>query len=361
MWNRLEGGKEEGVDIVTIENGRLRIVVVPTRGMGIHSVTSSKGIGSERPRLGWNSPVEEIVHPKFINLYARGGLGWLDGFNEWLCRCGLENVGQPGPDTIITNTGDKATIDLPLHGRIANIPASWVSLRVEKTKPFRITLSGVVKESMVFGPNFELLTEVSTVPGSDTFTIRDVVTNRAGTAQEFQLLYHFNFGAPILGKGAKLKAPLEKVTPFNDRAAKDVDAFDQFLGPTAGYVEQVYLMRPIADKEGTVPVLLHNEKENLGCSLRYGAKALPFLTLWKNTGAAADGYVVGIEPGTSYPNRRAVERKAGRVPKLEAGGKHETFIEVRLLEGEKAVRGVREDIEGIQGKREVTVDKAPMP
>src|SRR2546425_4718770 len=34
-------------------------------------------------------------HPKLINLQARGGLGWLDGFNEWLCRCGLENNGQP--------------------------------------------------------------------------------------------------------------------------------------------------------------------------------------------------------------------------------------------------------------------------
>ena len=49
------------------------------------------------------SPVEEIVHPKYIDLESRGGLGWLEGFNEWMVRCGLEFAGHPGEDT--TNTG----------------------------------------------------------------------------------------------------------------------------------------------------------------------------------------------------------------------------------------------------------------
>jgi murein DD-endopeptidase MepM/ murein hydrolase activator NlpD len=48
--------------------------------------------------LGWNSPVKEVVHPRLINLQSRGGLGWLEGFNEWMVRCGLENNGHPGVD-----------------------------------------------------------------------------------------------------------------------------------------------------------------------------------------------------------------------------------------------------------------------
>jgi hypothetical protein len=47
-------------------------------------------------RLGWDSPVKEVVHPQFINLQSRGGLGWLEGFNEWMVRCGLEWAGHPG-------------------------------------------------------------------------------------------------------------------------------------------------------------------------------------------------------------------------------------------------------------------------
>ena len=75
-------------------------------------------------RLGWNSPVEEIVHPKYIDLESRGGLGWLEGFNEWMVRCGLEFAGHPGEDTFTTNTGGEASMDLSLHGKIGNIPAA---------------------------------------------------------------------------------------------------------------------------------------------------------------------------------------------------------------------------------------------
>ena len=38
------------------------------------------------------------MHPAFVNLESRGQLGWLDGFNEWLCRCGLAFNGPPGAD-----------------------------------------------------------------------------------------------------------------------------------------------------------------------------------------------------------------------------------------------------------------------
>src|SRR5262245_4797384 len=56
-WNRLQGGKEEGVDLVNIDNGKLRITVIPTRGMGILSVDRS-GKKPSAARFGWRSPVE---------------------------------------------------------------------------------------------------------------------------------------------------------------------------------------------------------------------------------------------------------------------------------------------------------------
>src|SRR5262249_11817874 len=118
----LHGGKQEGVDVIVVDNGKLRFTVIPTRGMGILAVTIVDF------RLGWDSPVKEVVHPQFINLQARGGLGWLDGFNEWLCRCGLESNGSPGPDKFINNVGDEATMELTLHGKIANLPAQEVEV-----------------------------------------------------------------------------------------------------------------------------------------------------------------------------------------------------------------------------------------
>ncbi|MCA9450056.1 MAG: DUF4432 family protein, partial [Candidatus Omnitrophica bacterium] len=230
----LHGGKQEGVDVISVDNGELRFTVIPTRGMGIHEVV----LGDVR--LGWNSPVKEIVHPSHINLSSRGGLGWLEGFNEWLVRCGLEWVGHPGQDKFINNVGDEATMDLTLHGKVGNIPASEVELVIDDEPPHTIRVRGRVDERMFYGPQLELWTEISTVPGSNEFTITDTLTNLGADDQEFQVLYHSNYGPPLLEEGAELVAPINTITPFNDHAAKSIETAAIYDAPTPGFVEQVY-------------------------------------------------------------------------------------------------------------------------
>ena len=349
----LRGGKQEGSQLIQLDNGKLQIVLIPTRGMGVLSVTMGD------LTLGWKSPVTEIVHPRHINLQLRGGLGWLEGFNEWLCRCGLENTGQAGPDVIVNNVGEKQTVDLTLHGKIANIPASEVEVVVQKEAPYRITIRGTVYEKMLFGPKLELVTEVSTEPGSAKFRIEDKVINRGSQPQEYQILYHYNFGKPLLGEGAKLHVPIERVTPYNQNAANDVKTWYTFAAPKPGYVEQVYLMHPLADEQGAVSVLLHNPKGNRGVLLKYAKKELPYLTLWKNTGADEDGYVIGIEPGVSFPNARKVERAAGRVPKLAGGASHTMRMEFSLLDTKYWVDQTIDRINDVQKKQAAIVDKMP--
>ncbi|UCE47226.1 MAG: DUF4432 family protein, partial [Phycisphaerales bacterium] len=184
----LHGGRQEGVDVVEVNNGKLRFTVVPTRGMSIYRVHMGD------LRLGWDSPVKGLVHPQYINLTSRQGLGWLEGFNEWMVRCGLEFFGGPGEDEFIDNTGKKATMDLTLHGKIGNIPASQVEVVVERVAPYRIKVRGRVDEALLHGPKLEIWTQISTVPGADTFQISDTVTNRSAVEQEFGILYHGNYG-----------------------------------------------------------------------------------------------------------------------------------------------------------------------
>jgi hypothetical protein len=232
----LRGGKQEGVDLVVVDNGCLRLTLIPTRGMGVLKVER------EDLRLGWDSPVKEVVHPHFVNLPTRGGLGWLDGFNEWMVRCGLENCGGPGRDQFVTNTGAIAEMELGLHGKIANIPASEVEVVVDREPPHTIRVRGQVHERMFYGPKLELATELATDPGSNRFTITDTVTNGGASVQEFQLLYHVNFGAPLLEAGARFAGPIQQVTPFNETAAQGVRTWSEYLGPTPGFVEQVFCL-----------------------------------------------------------------------------------------------------------------------
>jgi hypothetical protein len=350
---RLHGGRQEGSELIIVDNGMLQVTLIPTRGMGILSAR----LGDVR--LGWDSPVKEVVHPRFMNLQARGGLGWLEGFNEWMVRCGLESNGQAGKDEFINNMGDKATMDLTLHGKIANLPAQEVEVAVERESPFRITIRGIVHERMVFGPKLELDTILSTVPGTNTFRIRDVVTNRGAQPEEFEMLYHANFGKPLLEEGAKFLAPAERVTPFNANAARDVDTYNQFSGPTPGYIEQVYLFRPIAGTDGRTTIALRNKAGDKAASMSYAVKELPYLTLWKNTSADADGYVAGLEPGTNYPNNRRVERQAGRVPKLAGGGSHAMTLDIAIHANSAQVEEITRRIAAIQGNREPIIDRQP--
>jgi hypothetical protein len=349
----MHGGKQEGVQLLTLHNGKMQLVLIPTRGMGIFHVVMGD------LKLGWKSPVDEIVHPRHVNLQLRGGLGWLEGFNEWLCRCGLENTGQGGPDVIVNNVGEKVTVDLTLHGKIANIPASEVEVIVQDRPPYRITLRGVVHEKMLFGPKLELVTEVSTEPGSTTFRIQDTIMNKGSQPQEYQILYHYNFGKPLLGPGAKLHVPVTRVTPYNANAARDVKTYHTFAEPKSGYVEQVYLMHPLDDQEGKVNVLLHNPNSDRGVLLKYLKKELPYLTLWKNTGADEDGYVIGIEPASSFPNQRRIERQAGRVPKLAGGASHTMRMDFTLLDKEYKVSQAIQQINEVQKRQTPTIDAMP--
>ena len=352
---RLHGGKQDGVDVVEVNNGTLTIVVVPTRGMGIWSVTSGD------VRLGWDSPVKEIVHPKFINLTSRGGLGWLDGFGDFMCRCGLASNGHPGTDTMIDNTGATTTVELTLHGRIAYLPAQEVSVEVETSPPYTLRLRGSVAERMMFGPNLELRTEISTVPGSAGFRITDEIINHAGKDAEFQVLYHCNFGRPLLGEGSRFIGPVKRVNPFNARAAEGgVSNFANYGGPQAGYVEQVYCLELYADADGRTKVMLQNRAADRAVSMAYALKSLPYLSIWKNTTTEADGYVTGIEPGTGFSYTRSIERQAGRVPKLAPGQRHRVALDVTIHVGTAEVSRLRNEIRTIRGDRPTRIEERPL-
>jgi hypothetical protein len=347
------GGKQEKVDVVWLDNGRLQIAVIPTRGMGILAV-----LMDGQRILGWDSPVKDLVHPSLINLSSRGGLGWLEGFNEWLCRCGMEWNGKPGTDRFFNEKGEEESMELTLHGRIANLPAQEVLLIAERDPPYRLTIRGLVYETAVHGPNLELTTELSIEPAATVFRLSDAVTNRGGKRQEFEMLYHVNFGPPLLEEGARFLAPVKAVTPFNGYAAKEVAQFDQYPGPRPGSAEQVYAVSPLTDRSGRTVVLLRNKAADRAASLRFDTRELPCLTLWKNMAAQEDGYVTGIEPGTNYPNNRRVERKHGRVPCLSPGESHYMTIDFAILTGADAVNRVAQEISRLQGDvKPLLVDK----
>jgi hypothetical protein len=342
----LAGGRQEGTEIVEIDNGALKFLVVPSRGMSIWRAEI------EGLRLGWDSPVTEIVHPKFVDLTDRGGKGWLNGFGEWLSRCGLESMGPPGPD------GSQV---LTQHGRINYLPANYLEFRFESHPTPRLILRGTVDESFMFGPHLRLLTEISTEVGSSELALNDTVVNLADIPQEMESLYHINFGPPLLGAGAKLVAPVKRVAPRDVRAAEvDMAKWNLYQGPQPpGYTEQVYLAELWADQQGSSQALLQSPDGKSGAQVAFNIGQLPYFTLWKNEAPLKTGYVTGLEPATNYPFHRADERKAGRLITLAPGESHEAKVAIKVLLTEAEVQSAVETIAALQHE-EPRVETRPM-
>jgi len=329
----LSGGKQQGSELITLQVGEMRVRVVPTRGMAVLDVQ----VGDTR--FGWDSPVKEVVNPAFINQEAFGGLGWLEGFNEMVVRCGYQWAGHPGIDN-----GELLT----LHGRIQNTPASRVVLSIEDRPPYTIRLSGRVDEKCFKRCDFEVWMHLSLVPGEQRITLRDELINRGDYAREYQVIYHNNFGAPVLEAGARLHLPVRQISPFNDYARQGLADWDRVDPPRRDFDETVFNVYPLADHSGDTLALLHNAAADLGVAVGYNTAQLPVLTLWKNTDTPQQGYVMGIEPGTGFAYNRRLQRDLGLVPSIGPGESRHFDLSFEFLNDAAQVADAVARIEGLQ-------------
>ncbi|MEE4132790.1 aldose 1-epimerase family protein [Pseudomonas viridiflava] len=341
----LHGGRQEGVSIIDIDNGTMKLSVVPTRGMNVLQAS----VGDVR--MGWDSPVKDVVNPAFIELNGRGGLGWLEGFNELVTRCGYEWVGHPGMDN-----GELLT----LHGRAANIPASKVTLHIDEKPPYAIRLKGELKEQAFKKVDFSVQTELVTEPGSTRFSLNDTLTNNGDYPKEYQALYHSNFSTPFLEQGARFEAPVKQVSPFNEKAKGDLGDWQTYRGPTPDYDETVYNIVPYGDDKGDTVTVLHNKAGSLGVAVGFNTQQLPVFSLWKNTDTKGQGYVTGLEPGTSFSYNRRFQRSLNLVPTIEPKAQRQFQISYSLLADKGAVDKALGQIKTIQAGRDTEVRQEPL-
>lgn len=346
LLRQCRGGRSDGVHVATLDNGAMSIDVLPTRGMGIWRVKRGD------KTLGWQAPVRDPVNPAFVPLMEPAGLGWLDGFNELLCRCGLESNGPPEFD-------DAGRLLRPLHGRIANTPAHRVELIVDEDAGL-LTLRGVVDESRFHFQSLRLTTSITTRSGSNEFTWSDEVENIGGRDAMLQMLYHFNIGQPLLKAGARITAPIGVVAPLTQVAAKEgIDTWNIMPPPRPGSVEQVYVLDLAADNAGETRLLVSGLTDGEAVGLRFNKRTLPCLTVWRNTPAESDGYVLGIEPGTNYPNPRTFEQQHGRVVTLKPGQKWNVAVTASWLADAGTISGEMKSIAAIQGSRRPEMSPQP--
>ena len=150
------------------------------------------------------------------------------------------------------------------------------------------------------------------------------------------------------------------MSPFNDYAKAGVNDWQTYAGPTKGFDEMVFNIKPLADNNHETLAAVVNKAGDKGASIQFDTRQLPVLTLWKNTDTLKQGYVTGIEPGTSYAYPVTIEREQKRVKQLQPGASAQFDLTYTLLHSPQQVKEVENRIASIQGETKTEIVNTPM-
>ena len=223
-----------------------------------------------------------------------------------------------------------------------------------------ITVTGWVEETRFHFLKASLKTTLRTKIGSTSFDIEDEITNLSASPAEVQMLYHMNFGRPLLDAGSQVIAPVSELVPRNESAVAGLETWNSYSAETPGFEEQVYFAKLLGDDGGNTKTLLKNAHGTKGAVLRFNVRQLPCFTLWKNTTSTEDGFVTGIEPGTNFPNPRTFEGARQRV--IQLGGNESATLRLGfdLCPNTEAVSSAEAAVQELQSSP-AKVHARPLP
>jgi len=311
-------GRAKSVEAFQIETGSgLMFTVLVDRAMDLAGVTYNGR------SLCWRSPAG-IVAPTY---YERQGNGWLRGFGGMLATCGLRNVGPASSEGGET---------FGIHGEIAYAPASDISVvRCWEGDRYRIELSGLVRESYLFGPNLTLQRNWRTEFGADWIELEDCVTNEGFRPEIHLQLYHWNFGFPFLNEKSRLYLTTDQVEA-RDAIAK-LTTWQIFGPPAPGFSEEVFFhsYREQLPEEGHALVMSDEGIRNFAVELSHSTRDLPYVWQWKMCGQG--DYVLGVEPTNCLAGGRARWQEWQQPTQLQPGEARRYRMRLTVLPTTEAV------------------------
>lgn len=310
---RLQDGFERDVEIIEIESGAgLRVGISPSRGMDIVWARYKE------MNLCWRGN-NGTAHPAF---YEENNFGWLRGFpGGMVTTCGLSSFGSPCEDE-----GEY----YGQHDRFSYTPAEEVSTRtLWKTETECVfEASARLRQTRLFGPNLRLERRISIPLGENTLTLHDRLTNDGFTPSPAVILYHCNFGYPLVAPGAAVEIPSRGVRPHDENAAGGIEHWARIEEPSPVRPEEVFFHDLNTDDSGQAYAGIYNPEFEMRLRYTFNTAQLPHLTQWKLM--ASGQYVMGLEPSNVPLMPRSKLRENGLLPILEPGESREFEIEFEV-------------------------------
>lgn len=287
---RVDEGKAKGTEIIEVVTaGGLQVDLLPDTGLDIGQVRY-KGVNMTFvSKNGYDSPAVIIPYEnEFLKTFP-GGM---------LYTCGLRSTGPANRD------GEEWH---PLHGRYHSLAAEEVSARVEGDE---IVVSGVMRETSLFGHVLEMKRCIRIPVMGAEIKVVDQLTNLAHQPEEYALLYHCNFGWPLVSEEARVDLPAQrKTTPRTPFAKTGLGQECSFTKPVPGEEERVFFHEDMEHVASLVNPTLHTRMTMTW------SDNLPILAHWRSM--ASGDYVCGLEPTNCYIMGRSNERENNTLPILQ--------------------------------------------
>ena len=285
----LEGGKEKGIDVIDCDNGKLRFLLNVSKACDVMQLYHEGQNTSFISKNGFT-----LREPPFGNRFE-GGM---------LYTCGLDNVGG-------MRDGN------PVHGSLHNIPAEIVRAECNDEG---IVVEAIIRDTALFGKNLVLRRRIYSAIGSESLRLEDTLVNEGYRTENYCVLYHVNFGYPLLDEGARIVADVANCDPRTDWARENEATVCEITEPLPEQKETCYFLTFNKPR-----ISLINDKLGKSVTLSYSGDTLPHFVEWKSM--ACGTYALGFEPTTTELDDRFAYKT------LESGESVRFWIELDLKSG----------------------------
>jgi hypothetical protein len=245
----------------------------------------------------------------------------------------LTHAGGPEKD----DSGERG-----LHGRISNIPATVESIVQPDVMAGKLNMSitTVTSQSRLFGECLEIRRTISSRIGKGVIKIHDEVTNRGPLPNPHMLIYHCNFGWPLVDEDVDIlyKGKCESRGMKQDNALFNAKHnFKKCQPPLESHkgAESCGFAKVSANKDGICTIGLNNKKIGLALMMKYPKKNLPWMCNWQHW--SFGDYVCALEPGTNPPIGQIGARKKKQLVMLEPGETRVYDLELTALTAQKEI------------------------
>ena len=252
------------------------------------------------------------------SFYDNQGAAWLSSFFGGLVTtCGPMNIG-------------KASKGYGLHDRFSNTPA--VNICDESPYSDCILLKATIDFGILESPKIKCIREIRAEKDSAKITLTDRIINYGFKEEPLCILYHTNYGYPLLSEDTEVFIDSNEVEPYDEYSKSLMDRMMVMESPSPENGEKNYF-HTMNMKVGKAHAFVLNKDLDIGVFIEW-SDTLPIATHCRveNPG----DYFLAIEPCNTLCMGRENIEKRDMLPIIKAGEEKEFKLSFEVLEGSSA-------------------------